>query len=324
MDFTEFTAGSDDSGRRLDKILRKFLSEEKLSSIFKSLRKGLIKVNGKKCQGNERIEEGDQIKIADFLLQNPPATSKKSSSLPKEIIVLRNESLLILNKPYDLSVQPSSTSKISLSQMVEEDFEALNKAQSLSFKSGPLHRLDRKTTGLLAFSQNLQGARWFSSAIKNHSIQKTYLALLEGNLCKKEIWEDQISKEDSQDSAFKTVKITAGQGKSAYTQVTPLSHSTFMGKELTLAEVFIKTGRSHQIRSQSSFHGYPLLGDTAYGGSKIDGKLYGQDFFLHAWKLAFPKDNPLNLPESIYAPLPAAFQNFLSSTLKIPLSSLIM
>jgi 23S rRNA pseudouridine955/2504/2580 synthase len=63
---------------------------------------------------------------------------------------------------------------------------------SLSFKTGPLHRLDRKTTGLLAFSQNLQGAQWFSQKIKSHEIQKVYLALLEGNLCQNQIWEENI------------------------------------------------------------------------------------------------------------------------------------
>ena len=85
MDFIHFTAGKDDSERRLDRVLRNFLSEEHLSSIYKSLRKGLIKVNGKKCDGNFRISQGDDIQIAVFLLKEshetcPPEAKSQSSA----------------------------------------------------------------------------------------------------------------------------------------------------------------------------------------------------------------------------------------------------
>ena len=73
----------------------------------------------------------------------------------------------------------------------------------------------------------------------------------------------------------------------------------------------IKTGRTHQIRAQAAFHGFPLLGDTAYGGQKIDAKRFGQEFFLHAHELHFPKDNPLGLAESITAPISQAFEKIL-------------
>ena len=193
---------------------------------------------------------------------------------------------------------------------------------SLSFKTGPLHRLDRKTTGLLAFSQNLQGAQCFSEKIKSHEIQKVYLALLEGNLTENQIWEEKIDKSEisnekgtrRKDSGrFHTVSVNSDEGKMAHTEVTPLSHGLFWGKDVTLARVLIKTGRTHQIRAQAGFHGFPLLGDTAYGSGKIDSKKWGQDFFLHASELHFPPDNPLNLPEKISAPLPKAFENILNS-----------
>lgn len=347
MDFTHFKAGKDDSGRRLDKIIRRFLSEENLSSLYKSLRKGLIKVNGKKSDGNFRISEGDDIQIADFLLPGKQdakvelletsAGYKKghfdlsaqpdgmtgdrqsklnehinsNSPLSKDIIVFKNEFILILNKPYDIPVQPSSSSKgNSLAEIVQKDYETSHEKTSLSFRSGPLHRLDRKTTGLIAFSQSLEGAKWFSEKIKTHEIQKVYLAILEGNLTKNKIWEDRIQKTETQNKeGFHTVKVSfdSEEGKSAHTEVMPVSHGIFDGKEITLARILITTGRTHQIRSQCAYHGFPLLGDTAYGGRKIDSKKIGQDFFLHASELHFPKENPLALPEKLTAPSPKAF-----------------
>lgn len=397
MDFKTFKAGKDDDGRRLDKVLRRFLSGENLSSLYKSLRKGLIKVNGKKCPGEFRLSEGDEIKVADFLLPpqvlaneknesySPRESSEKESKFIESITIFKNEALLILNKPYDIPVQPSSSSKgASLAEIVEKDYEISHKNTSLSFRTGPLHRLDRKTTGLIAFSQNQEGAKWFSEKIKSHEIQKVYLALLEGKLTEKAVWEENIQKVESgklktesgklkaesgklkaesfsfgEDSgfgegfscekvyrfgdessfgkvsvsgfgdagtfetkrlqgSFHTVSVSSdGDGKAAYTEVTPLSHGLFNKKSVTLARILIKTGRTHQIRAQAGFHGFPLLGDTAYGGQKIDAKRFGQEFFLHAAELHFPKDNPLGLAESITAPIPQSFEKLLAQlTLK--------
>jgi 23S rRNA pseudouridine955/2504/2580 synthase len=332
MDFTHFTAGKDDSERRLDRILRRFLNEENLSSIYKLLRKGLVKVNGKKADGNFRVSEGDDIQIADFLLsktqfedENSDKTAKhaKQSPLSKDIIIFKNESVLILNKPYDIPVQPSASSNgKSLAEIVQSDYELTHKNTSLAFRTGPLHRLDRKTTGLIAFSQNLDGAKWFSEKIKSHEIQKVYLAILEGNLTQNAVWEDHIQKLEvstkgnctvsfAHDEGFHTVSVNSSdEGKFAHTEVFPLSHARFNGKEVTLARILITTGRTHQIRSQCAYHGFPLLGDTAYGGTKIDSKKFGQDFFLHAAELYFPKDNPIGLPEKLCAPVPEFFSTF--------------
>ena len=332
MDFTHFTAGKDDSERRLDRILRRFLNEENLSSIYKLLRKGLVKVNGKKADGNFRVSEGDDIQIADFLLsktqfedENSDKTIShaKQSPLSKDIIIFKNESVLILNKPYDIPVQPSASSNgKSLAEIVQSDYELTHKNTSLAFRTGPLHRLDRKTTGLIAFSQNLDGAKWFSEKIKSHEIQKVYLAILEGNLTQNAVWEDHIQKLEvntkgnctvffAHDEGFHTVSVNSSdEGKFAHTEVFPLSHARFNGKEVTLARILITTGRTHQIRSQCAYHGFPLLGDTAYGGTKIDSKKFGQDFFLHAAELYFPKDNPIGLPEKLCAPVPEFFSTF--------------
>ncbi len=307
MNFVHFKAGKDDSGRRFDRIIRRFLSEESISSIYKSLRKGLIKLNGKKCDGSAKVFEDDGIQIADFLVsknekasgQNLYKNEKIAKPLPESMVIFRNEDILILNKPYDIASQ-GGNGKTSLSDMVKSDWEFHHqKKDSLSFSPGPLHRLDRKTSGILVFSQSLKGAKYFSEIIKNHTARKIYLGLCQGNLKSKQSWNDEISKTESEDSksqknTFKTVEIGAGNenSKTAVTHAYPLAHGIFHGAkktEVTLVKYEIETGRTHQIRAQSAKHGFPLLGDTAYGGEKIDASKYGRDFFLHAAALILPE-----------------------------------
>ena len=305
MNFAHFKAGKDDSGRRFDRIIRRFLNEESISSIYKSLRKGLIKLNGKKSDGSTKVFEGDDIQIADFLVSkseknaenNFQDEAKNAKPLPESMIIFRNEDFLILNKPYDIAVQGGNGKK-SLSDMVKSDFEFHHqKKDSLSFSPGPLHRLDRKTSGILVFSQSLKGAKYFSEIIKNHTARKIYIGLCQGNLKSEQSWNDEISKSEETESkknAFKTVKIGAENenSKTAVTHASPLAHGIFPDAkktEVTLVKYEIETGRTHQIRAQSASHGFPLLGDTAYGGEKIDASKYGRDFFLHAAALILPE-----------------------------------
>lgn len=306
MEFKDFSFGKDDTGRRLDKIIRKFFPDSPLSELYSLIRKGLVKINGKKTKENYKILENDVLNIAAFLLQshknqeNKEEDSKiseyKGTTDVEKLIVFKNEHLLILNKPYDMTVHGDSE---SLDVAVKEWYSKNIRNDSLSFRPGPLHRLDRKTTGLITFSLSSMGARWFSENIENHVIKKSYLGIMEGELKKTEKWTDKIiKKEDSK--GFVTVCKDEKNGKTAITTAIPLKHDVFSGKKITLCQFNIETGRHHQIRSQCSIHGHPLLGDSAYGSKmKETGK---RSFYLHAWKLYFPSDNPLNLPEELICP----------------------
>lgn len=341
MDFTHFTAGGDDDGRRLDRILKTILDESSLSSLYKSIRKGLIKLNGKKCTPETKVLTNDDIQIASFLLQKSKEGETKNKSvspspLESKIILLRTEDLLILNKPYDIAVHTSKNGKPSLSDTVRKDYEALHREKtSLSFKCGPLHRLDRKTSGIIVFSQSLKGAKWFSEAIKKHRPRKIYLGICEGDMKESYIWNDKISCKENEGNnieekskeSFKTVRIAEDDGKSknAVTKAAPVAKGIINGRKITLVKFEIETGRKHQIRLQSSYHGFPLLGDTAYNGTKINPSFFtsngikGRDFYLHAYELIFPEEGRLSaLPPMITSPLPDDFSSFLSKTLIKP------
>ena len=308
MDFSDFETGINDQGRRIDKVIRKFLPELSLSNVYSLIRKGLIKVNQKKINQNYKIQENDIVNIPLFIIdeqKNSKITEKTSTESEKiqnlPPIVFENEHILILNKPYDMLVHGG---KDSLDVLVKNYYRQTHADTSLSFTPGPLHRIDRKTTGLICFSMSIQGANWFTQNIKNHEIQKKYYGIIQGKLNTEEIWQDFITKNDEDSKNFHTVKASKNAGENeksayAYTKVCPVKYGFFKNQEITIAVFDIKTGRTHQIRSQCALHSHPLLGDTAYGGAKTNGKY---SHFLQAFSLSFPQ-NPLGLPQLIEIPL---------------------
>ena len=319
MEFIRFKTGKDDEGRRLDRIAKKLLSEENLSQLYKALRNGLIKVNEKKQKGEYRIQKGDEIKIASFLAENAVPADKKNQEkitpLPEEWIVIRTQELLFLNKPYDLPVQKSKAGERALNVLVQEDYDFQNIRQRLSFRPCPLHRLDRRTTGLIAFSQNLEGAQAFSKAIQEHRIKKTYLAIVEGALEQTETWTEKISRNEKNldSSKFHTVSVNSDSknSKESNTTAIPIAYGKYKGSRVSLVKFIISTGRTHQIRATSAYHSHPLLGDTVYGARQISEK---QNLFLHSYSLEF-QENLFSLPKKIVCSPGENFVSVLKSAL---------
>ena len=325
MDFLTFTLTKDDDGRRLDRILRKLNPELSMSQLYKAVRSGLVKVDGKKVRPDFRSSQGSIITIADFLVKKSENSEKKACPLLENLIILRTNELLFINKPYDIPVQKSQKDSNALDEIVRSDYNFFHQKQkSLSFEPGPLHRLDRRTTGLIAFSQNLVGAQEFSFALKNHLFIKTYIALVQGKIEKNKIWHDEILKSQEK-SSFYTVKVFESnntekksntQKKHAFTEVFPLGYGKFNEIPVTLTKFIIHTGRTHQIRSQSAFHGFPLLGDTAYGAKKI---ISEREFYLHSYSIEFKEKFSFELPQKITCPLDDEFKKIIEQTLiKLP------
>lgn len=301
MDFVQYKAGADDDGRRLDRIVRRFLSHQTISALYSALRKGFIRVNGRRAATNERVRKGDVISVAQFLIpQQQKKSIKARESFPYEII-FHNEHFLIINKPYDVAVH----GKNSIAEAVAAYYNAHRENSSLSFLPGPLHRLDKKTTGVLFFSWSITGARFFSRALKEHALEKQYVALVHGIMPAPCIWKDFIKKTEAT-AAFHTVRVssTAKLGsRLAQTRAHAIASGMYEDAPVSLVNFTIATGRTHQIRAQSAFHGFPLLGDTAYGSPAL---YNNQKLFLHAQKIIIG-ENPVGLPHEIEAPLPNEF-----------------
>jgi len=298
------TAGTDDSGRRLDRILRKALRQTPLSAIHRMLRQGLVLVGGCKANAGRRVLSGETITVfhneAEAEREAPvtePAgfgTNVNSLNTIPEIL-FEGSGLLILNKPAGLSVH----GRESLDSMVQS-YLAPKLPPSLSFRPGPLHRLDKPSSGVLAFSASLEGARFFSGMMRGGMIKKEYLAIVEGKIEKAETWKDGLYRDTKIKKTFTENQVGNNpeqlEGKNAVTGINPL----ITNKACSLVLFRIETGRTHQIRAQAASRGHPLLGDRKYGASYFSG-----GFLLHAWHLYLPPP----FPPMIEAPIPENFRN---------------
>lgn len=277
--------GADDAGRRMDRILRRVLKENGQGAVEAALRKGLVRLNGKKAAASTTTSAGDVLSCASFLLAQDAGAAPKAPPACPYPIVFQNEHLLFIDKPAGVPVHGEGSAA---------EFFAGQKTDSLAFVAAPLHRLDKWTSGLLAVSQSLAGARWFCQKIASHEIKKFYWGIAAGRLEREELWEDQI-------------KVEAGGRKKtvgAKTIATPLKRGVFEGKEITLVQYQIFTGRKRQIRAQSAARGLALLGDKTFGEPTPLGR-----FYLRAMRMEFPQ-NELGLPSEIRAQEPKDFLAF--------------
>ena len=228
--------------------------------------------------------------------QKAPAPLSVKFFHPPEVL-WQTDGLIAFNKPSGLAVHGPT----SLDRMVQAYL--VNKLPpSLSFKPGPLHRLDKPSSGIVVFSTSLEGANLFSNLMKEQKIKKSYKAIVEGTMNEKHFWTEYLFRDKEKKKTFVT---ETDKGKIAITMAVPLATSIFNGKPYTLIEAEIETGRTHQIRAQSSFHGHPLAQDRKYGGHAFKGGLY-----LHACKMEFVIDNVTHIIE---CPLPKEFQGVVDS-----------
>ncbi|MCL2382473.1 MAG: RluA family pseudouridine synthase [Treponema sp.] len=298
------TAAADDNGRRLDRILRKALRGLPLSAIHRLLRQGCIRVDGETAAAAMRVQTGQTITVSDLSQKEftRGRTDAGNASFfaygqrEKLAILFEGSGLLVLDKPSGIAVHGAhSLGEQALSYLSPKI------PPSLSFKPGPLHRLDKPSSGVIAFSTSLEGARVFSAMMRERSIKKFYLALVEGTIEKAEIWRDELSRDKTLKKTFAGDK-SRRQTKAAITRVKPLARNAAC--TLILAE--IETGRSHQIRAQAAARGHPLLGDKKYGAGRLPTS-GAVGFLLHAWRMEFPVLIP-GVPGFIQAPIPDYFR----------------
>ena len=306
-----FMAGADDHDRRLESVLRRLLPHQTLGNLHKALRQGDIRLRGAKAGPDSRVQSGDEIAVWSALVAAPPPLNgPRPGFIPADFsaewVLYEGTDLLVVNKPSGLLVHRGDDSQgnteVPLDERVRVWLQPTQKV-SLSFRPGPLHRLDKETSGLVVFSRTLVGARIFSEALANHGVRKTYLAVLTGNLREPR----EVKGELTRDTDTKISRIAnQGEGQEAFSWFSPLAHTA----GLTLAEVDLGTGRTHQIRVHAQSLGFPLAGDKKYGGGPTPPGL-DVPWLLHAWKLSCDL-----LPE-LKAPLPAERTSWLEKTFKI-------
>ncbi|MDC7124178.1 MAG: RluA family pseudouridine synthase [Spirochaetales bacterium] len=289
--YKKYICGHNDRDRRLDRILKKILSDVPAGLIYSGLRKGLIKVNGKKRPQSYRVEENDLIEISEIIKSDHKRNTKteqntKAADFLQSITVTKSDNLLFLNKPAGLLTHGDD----SLADYLKTGLTDID--SSLAFTPAPLHRLDRNTSGLITASLTIDGAKHFSELMRQRKIKKYYIGLCLGKINNTIYLEDNLIRKNKK--TYKSEKIN---GLRAKTTISPILSKN----NLTLCLFNIETGVTHQIRSQCSEKGYPLAGDVKYGG-KFNGI---NNYFLHSYKMIFPENDKICGVSEVTAELPS-------------------
>ncbi|HON89223.1 MAG TPA: RluA family pseudouridine synthase [Spirochaetia bacterium] len=293
----KFLAGDNDNGRRVDRIVRKLFPTYSLSYIYKLIRTGNIKINGKKCKTNTIVLKNDTLEVVlteplpveginKYTCKNLDnvVTIKSFGSAPLSFLYTTPD-VVIINKPRAIDVHGPHSIAQTIKSMLPNN--------SLSFTPAPVHRLDRNTSGLLIIALSLSGAQKSSKAFHDKQLEKYYLAVLEGTIQHEVVLEHYVMRDKLK--KITTVHIEKPKSCSkALLKIQPL----LINEQFTLAQIQLITGFTHQIRAQCSAYGHPLAGDKKYGScAKIP------YYFLHAWKIVNFDTIFSELPHVLFAPL---------------------
>jgi 23S rRNA pseudouridine955/2504/2580 synthase len=301
--------GAEDAGSRVDRVLARLLPGVPHTRIFRLLRKGEVRLNGKRVAGEVRVAEGDVLRVPPVRMEAPaesPVRSKVAPRLVEQVegaILHQDAGLLVINKPAGIAVHGGS----GISAGVIEALRASRPDETLEL----VHRLDRDTSGCLLVARRRSTLRALHAMLRDDvedagegeaGFEKRYLALVRG---KWELGRKRIEaplRTDIRVGGERTVKV-APDGKQAASEFRVVQ---FFGNLATLLEVQLFTGRTHQIRVHAAYAGHPVAGDDKYGDEEFNRQMqrFGLSrLFLHAHSVGF-EDPDRHVPVSVSAPLP--------------------
>ncbi len=275
---------TNNSGMRLDKFMRKLMSDCGAGEIYKSLRKKKVKVNGKRItDGNYRLNAGDRLElyINDEFFNNDNYKESFWMSLDGKInIVYEDENIIIMNKPYGLlsqSLEENSLEGQMRSYLYKKGEFTLNSQGD--FLPSLCHRIDRNTDGLVVGAKNIETLRIINQKIKNRELRKFYLCETQGTPYP---LEGEISGWLYKDS--KTRKMLFSYGEKSDGVFCKTRYKVIKEGAFALVEAELLTGRTHQIRASFAQLKTPLKGDIKYGAKPDKDRKYQH---LTAYKIIF-------------------------------------
>ena len=294
----EFTVTKNDAGQRLDKFLTKALPALPPALLYKSLRTKKIKVNRKRAEGKQMLAVGDtvQLFLAEEFFPSSPHESVNaalSAIRPKVSVLYEDENILLVSKRPGVCAHEDAEGNTNslilhihayLFQKGEYD-----PSSSLSFAPALCNRIDRNTGGIVIAAKNAEALRVMNEAIKARHIDKFYLCAVHGILKKKE---DTLYGYLLKDADKNTVRVFDKNPPKGAKDIRTRYRVLKEADGLSLLEVELLTGRTHQIRAHMAHVGHPLLGDGKYGINRTDREKGYKHQALWSYRLcfSFPKE----------------------------------
>ncbi|MBO4339090.1 MAG: RluA family pseudouridine synthase [Clostridia bacterium] len=284
-----FTIGKNEADQRFDKFISKTVPSLPQSLMYKYLRTKRIKLNSKKAEISTRLKEGDIVEmyINDEFFEKEESVYDFMRASKGIDIVYEDENIVLLNKKVGLLCHPDDKEYVDtlISRLKRYLYEKgeYNPDEESSFTPALVNRIDRNTGGIVIAAKNAEALRILNKKLKDREIEKYYLCVIHGYLNKKSDTLKGYLIKDENKNLVKIYNKKADNSKEIKTEYKVLSEKN----NLSLVEVHLLTGRTHQIRAHFAFIGHPLLGDGKYGINRQN-KAYGyKKQFLYSYKLVF-------------------------------------
>jgi 23S rRNA pseudouridine1911/1915/1917 synthase len=303
---------ADLAGARLDVALSRLAPDLTRSRVQRLVAGGRVRVSGRPAKAAARLREDDVLEVE---IPPPEPTALVPQDLPLALLY-EDDDLVVLDKAAGMVVHPArGTPHSTVANALLARWGRGPPREALaSVRVGLVHRLDKDTSGCLAVARTEPALHALQGQWKGRTVEKVYLAICHGALAPEGRLDTPYGRHPRDRTRF------TGKRASARRAVTAWRVVERFGKDATLAEVRLETGRTHQIRVHLAEAGHPLLADAAYGGARREARAPGGAAAraaaaigrqaLHAWRLAF--DHPRTGKRlSFEAPLPADFRRAL-------------
>ena len=254
-------------GKKIVNFLLDEFNNLKQSTVFKALRKKDIIVNGKRITENVAICAGDEVVVY--------ITDENLYGTVSLNVVYEDNNIVVINKPAGIAVTDSSLGEKTLTQLVQERYT----------NAMPCHRLDRNTCGLVVFARNKEALEILLQKFKDREIEKYYVCVVNGIPKEKEQTLNAYLFKDNKQSQVYISNTPKPGYQNIITTYKILQSNT--QKNISLLEVKLETGRTHQIRAHLAHIGHSIIGDGKYGLNKINKNFNAKTQYLMSYKLVF-------------------------------------
>jgi 23S rRNA pseudouridine955/2504/2580 synthase len=318
------TVDEESAGQRLDNFLIRVLKGVPKTHVYRIIRSGEVRRNKGRIQADERLVQGDVLRIPPIRISEAVAEKSANPAPAREFpILFEDDAFLAIGKPAGVAVHGGSGVSFGV---IEQLRQARPQATSLEL----VHRLDRETSGLLLIAKKKRALRALQDQFRERSTGKTYLTVVKGAWPQKLKVLDQPLHKYLLPDGERRVKVVSADHPDALHSLTlvrpiqrlaaPPGCENDCPEGLTLLEVTIKTGRTHQIRVHLASAGYVIAGDDKYGDFELNRSLNRSGLkrmFLHAWRLRI--NHPISEESmELVSQLPVELQNWVKALAKLP------